>query len=75
MSTDSKTLKFKTNLKCGGCIAAVTPYLNETEGIGSWSVDTTVPDKILTVESTGATAGQIIEKLQLAGYRGEIQNG
>jgi len=74
MSADNKTLKFKTTLKCGGCIAAVTPYLNAMEGIGSWSVDTSVPDKILTVESTGATAGQIIEKLQLAGYRGEIQN-
>jgi copper chaperone len=75
MSTENKTLKFKTNLKCGGCLAAVTPHLNAMEGISSWSVDTLVPDKILTVESTGATAGQIIEKLQLAGYHGEILNG
>jgi hypothetical protein len=24
-----KTLKFKTNINCGGCLAKVTPFLNE----------------------------------------------
>ncbi len=28
-----ETLKFKTNINCGGCVAKVTPELNATEGI------------------------------------------
>jgi len=43
------TLKFKTNINCGGCIKAVTPHLDKAEGVKSWSVDTVNPDKILTV--------------------------
>jgi len=45
------TLQFKTNINCGGCIARVTPRLNEVKGISSWKVDTDNPDKILTVET------------------------
>jgi hypothetical protein len=36
-------LHFKTNINCGGCVAKVTPKLNETEGICHWSVDTIIP--------------------------------
>ena len=50
-----KTLKFKTNINCGGCISKVTPFLNKQEGVESWEVDTSNPDKILTIESDGAT--------------------
>jgi hypothetical protein len=31
-----KTLQFKTNINCGGCIKAVTPTLNEQAGAGNW---------------------------------------
>lgn len=35
-----ETLQFKTNINCSGCVAKVTPELNETEGIWHWNVDT-----------------------------------
>ena len=30
-----KTIKFKTNINCGGCISKVTPFLNKQEGVES----------------------------------------
>jgi hypothetical protein len=44
--------KFKTNIKCDGCIAKVTPALNETVGQGNWNVDLQNPNKVLTIQTT-----------------------
>ncbi len=67
-----ETLKFKTNIKCGGCIATVTPALDNLEGIEKWEVDTANPDKILTVESdNGLTANDVISVLKTKGYNAE----
>jgi copper chaperone len=67
-----ETLKFKTNIKCGGCIATVTPALNTLEGVDKWEVDTANPDKILTVQSgKGLTAGEVISALKTKGYNAE----
>ena len=67
-----KTLKFKTNVNCGGCIATVTPHLNKLSGIDKWSVDTTTPQKVLTVETSDLEADAIIETLKTAGYKAEV---
>ena len=64
-------LKFKTNIKCGGCIAAVTPFLNKIEQIKKWEVDTQSADKILTVEAENISEGEVIAKLKEAGYTAE----
>jgi copper chaperone len=66
---NNKELYFKTNINCGGCVTAVTPHLNNAEGIVTWNVDTTNTDKILTVKSTGITEQEIIEKVQKAGFK------
>lgn len=66
------TLKFKTNVNCGGCLATVTPHLNQVEGIGKWSVDTSNPLKILTVESEGVNPDVIIEVMKGAGYKADL---
>jgi copper chaperone len=64
-----ETLKFKTNIKCGGCIATVTPFLNNIPEISKWEVDTGHADKILTVEIDGQLdADTVIDKLQMAVY-------
>lgn len=42
--------KFKTNIKCMGCVAQFTPFIQDEEGVESWEVDITSPDKILTVK-------------------------
>ena len=64
-----KTLQFKTNINCGGCIARVTPKLNEVKGIHSWKVDTDNPDKILTVETETLTNEPIIEAVKKVGFQ------
>ena len=67
-----ETLKFKTNIKCGGCIAAVTSTLNTLDGLTKWDVDTANPDKILTIESNdGLTANEVISALKSKGYNAE----
>jgi len=64
------TLKFKTNIKCGGCIAAVTPYLNEISS--TWSVDTDNPDKVLSIETDEAVnPKEVVNVLDTAGYKAE----
>ena len=65
------TLQFKTTINCGGCIKAVTPALNQVVGAGNWQVDTVNPAKILTVTSDQATAAQVVQAVEGAGF--EIQ--
>jgi len=67
-----ETLKFKTNVNCGGCVATVTPHLNQIKGIGKWNVDTSNPLKILTVEDSELLPDAIIEKLKEAGYKADL---
>jgi copper chaperone len=67
-----ETLKFKTNIKCGGCIAAVTPSLNSLAGIDKWEVDTVKPEKILTVQAGDElSAEKVISTLKEKGYNAE----
>ncbi len=66
------TLKFKTNVNCGGCIANVTPHLNKVKGIISWKVDTTTPAKIMTVEIEDTNAEAVIVAMKEAGYKADL---
>lgn len=70
-----ETLKFKTTIKCSGCVANVTASLNKTAGQDNWSVDTQNPEKILTVSKQGnITEAEIIKAVQEAGYKIESLN-
>ena len=64
------TLKFKTNIKCGACVATVTPHLTEAEGIENWQVDLQDPNRILTV-TTDKNAAEVAELVKKAGYQAE----
>jgi len=44
-----KTVKFKTSLKCGGCVAKITPLLNSMRNVAEWTVDLNTPERVLTV--------------------------
>lgn len=68
METNNK-LQFKTNINCGGCVAAVKPFLDSAAGIRHWEVDTQNKDKILSVETNGINEKEVIELVQKAGYR------
>lgn len=67
-----ETIKLKTNIKCGGCIATVTPFLNQSVGEGNWQVDTQTPDKILTVQAEGVSPEAVKTAVQQAGYKAEV---
>lgn len=71
---ESKELKFKTNINCGGCIEKVMPYLNAAAGAGHWKVDTSIKDKILTVEAGTVAPDVIMEAVEKAGYKIEMLN-
>jgi hypothetical protein len=65
-----ETIKFKTTIKCSGCVANATPFLNEALGKDNWEVDTNSPSKVLTViGETNQT--KIIQAVEKAGYRAE----
>ncbi|MBC7485874.1 MAG: heavy-metal-associated domain-containing protein [Cytophagaceae bacterium] len=66
-----KTLKFKTNINCNGCVARVTPILNSLHGTEKWNVNTTDPNKILTIETTQLNANEIKQALEKAGFKSE----
>ena len=68
------TFKFKTNIKCTGFVAKVTPQLDEYAGENAWEVDVTSPDKILTVHADGVTADTIVSAVKDAGFSAEIIN-
>lgn len=65
-----EALKFKTDIKCSGCLAKVTPYLNEAVGEGHWEVDIQNPQKTLTVEGE-ANEAKVKEAVQKAGFKAE----
>jgi copper chaperone CopZ len=64
-----ETVKFKTTIKCSGCVATVTPGLNEAAGANNWQVDLQSPDKVQATDKDVAT--EVIKKLQEVGYKAE----
>lgn len=65
-----ETLKFKTDIKCSGCLSKVTPFLNEAVGEDNWEVDIQNPEKTLTV--VGQTKKEKVkEAVQKAGFKAE----
>jgi copper chaperone CopZ len=66
-----KTVQFKTNIKCSGCIATVTPGLNKTAGADNWQVDLQSPDKILTVSAEDVDPVEIKKAMEQVGYKAE----
>ena len=66
-----ETLKFKTNIKCSGCVAQVTPHLNAAEQIKDWNVDTSNPNKVLTVEGENLDEIEVKKIIEKAGFTAE----
>jgi copper chaperone len=65
-----ETTKFKTTIKCSGCIAKATPFLNEALGQDNWEVDTTDPSKVLFVNGEN-NEQKVIEAVEKAGFKAE----
>jgi copper chaperone len=62
-------LQFKTNIKCSGCIAKATPFLDEAVGRENWQVDIENPAKILSVDN--ANEKKVVEAVEKAGFKAE----
>jgi copper chaperone len=70
-----ETLKFKTTIKCSGCIAKATPFLDGTVGKDNWEVDIQNPDKVLTiVRDENLREEEVIKAVQEAGFKAEKVN-
>lgn len=61
-------IRLKTNINCGSCIKAVTPFLDRDDRINSWKVDTDSPEKILTVEGD-ISAEEVAGLVTAAGFQ------
>jgi copper chaperone CopZ len=65
-----EAIKFKTNIKCTGCLEKVTPNLNRTAGEDNWEVDLQDPQKVLTVVGD-ASEKEVVQAMKEAGYAAE----
>lgn len=64
------TMKFKTNAKCGGCVAAIGAKLNKIMAPDDWSITLTDPGKTLEV-TADIPAEKVIEAVKEAGFKVE----
>lgn len=64
-------IRLKTSIKCNGCIATVTPFLDNLKGLENWHVDLSDPLRILTADLSGIGAEDVIAVLHKAGYTAE----
>lgn len=62
------TFRFKTDLNCDACVAAVKPHLDTEPSISRWDVDLAAPEKTLTVEGESASAEKAKAALAKAGF-------
>ena len=69
-----KTMQFKTNINCGGCLRGVTPFLDGQEKIQTWEVDLEHEDRILTVKSNELTEQEVQTIVAEAGFKAEVKD-
>lgn len=62
------TKKFKTTINCANCVKAVTGFLGDVQGIDQWEVNTSHPDKILSVSGANVETASIVEAVEDAGF-------
>lgn len=65
------TLRFKTNLQCGGCVRSATPFLNEAVGEGKWTVDVNSEQKVLEIVDKQVETQTVLNALAEAGFEAE----
>jgi hypothetical protein len=68
------TKRFKTDLRCGACVAKIAPAFDADPRVRRWQADVSTPDKVLTVEGEDVSAEHVGRLLGGLGYRitGEV---
>lgn len=64
------TMKFKTNAKCSGCVAAIGVKLNALMPSSDWSIDLSDQNKVLVVKANLSPAA-VIAAVKEAGFKAE----
>ncbi|HTE27790.1 heavy-metal-associated domain-containing protein [Flavitalea sp.] len=65
-------LKFKTTIKCSGCVAMVAPVLDENIGKDNWQIDLQAPEKFLTIDpQQTVNEAQLLKAIESTGYKAE----
>ena len=62
-----KKFRFKTTLKCSGCVSKVTPFLNSLRDV----TELQHPDKVLTVMLKTGDTHSVKKAFENAGYKVE----
>ena len=65
-----KTSTFKTNAKCGGCVAKIATSLNTAVARNQWNIDLSTPDRILTITSD-LSDEEVVRLVTAAGFKAE----
>lgn len=65
-----KTSSFKTNAKCGGCVAKIETFLNTAVARDQWNIDLSTPDRILTITSD-LSDEEVVRLVTAAGFKAE----
>lgn len=68
-----KKISYKSNINCSGCVAKVSPVLNDLKSIKTWEVNTEHPDKLLTIESEDEVTDEVKSALRKVGFKIEKQ--
>ncbi len=67
-SEETGAWRFRTSIMCNGCIAKITPVLDNAHGIASWKVDLSHPDRILSVVPNGISEEELLTLVRDAGF-------
>jgi copper chaperone CopZ len=63
-----ENLKYKTSIKCNGCVSNVQDYLNNHPNIDQWEVDLNDVDRTLTICVTSIDEVDLKTSMQDLGY-------
>ena len=63
------TLKFKTNIKCTGCLSKISPTLDEVKEIDKWKVNLNDENKMLIIKTEELNASEVINIVEGAGFK------
>ncbi|OEK01560.1 hypothetical protein BFP97_08510 [Roseivirga sp. 4D4] len=66
---------YKTNINCGGCIATVTPFMEQAKSVEDWSVDTDSKNKLLTVSGANLDKKEVENLVKSAGFEIKEKKG
>jgi copper chaperone len=59
-----KSIQFKTNLKCNGCVNAIKPNIEAINEVKSWRVFLDVQEKTLEVDYDTISEDEILDAVQ-----------